>query len=216
MSESILKVSARREVSAGYSAQWPWTLEEQSARQGQQPCRTDVLGYYVRFLMAMLLAFSVSTVWSQEQPVTDQKNSEVTLLQSGNAEQRKQQVTPFEPTYQVTAESSLLSQAHKVFASSPSPSRGLYRNQGLVFSVVRINCKVEKLRYVEGTAMLRAIAQVRKAFPGLPPRFKVPNRVLENRMDYRKDIYYYTLAIAEDELLRLVSHRMEAPQPPKP
>lgn len=211
MNECILKVSARREVRASCSVQRPWPLEEQSVRQGQQPYRTDALtSASLRFLLAVLLTFAACTVWSQEQPVTDQKNSEVTSPQSGNVEQR-QQVIPFAPTYQVTAESPLLSQAHKVFASSPSPSRGLYRNQGLVFSVVRIDCKVENLRYVEGTAMLRAMAQVRKAFPGLPQRFKVRNRVLENRMDYRRDIYYYTLAIVEDELLRLVSHRMETP-----
>lgn len=211
MNECILKVSARREVRASCSVQRPWPLEEQSVRQGQQPYRTDALtSASLRFLLAVLLTFAACTVWSQEQPVTDQKNSEVTSPQSGNVEQR-QQVIPFVPTYQVTADTPLLSQAHKVFASSPSPSRGLYRNQGLVFSVVRIDCKVENLRYVEGTAMLRAMAQVRKAFPGLPPRFKVRNRVLENRMDYRRDIYYYTLAIVEDELLRLVSHRMETP-----
>ena len=214
MSESIRKVSTRREVSAGYSAQRPWPLEEQAVRQGQPPCRTGTLMCYVRFLMAVLLAFSANSAWSQEQPVTDQKKSKVASPQAGNVEQL--QVIPFEPTYQVTTESPLLPQAHKVFASSPSPSRGLYRNQGLVFSVVRIDCKVENLRHVEGTAMLRAMAQVRKAFPGLPPRFKVPNRVLENCMDYRRDIYLYTLAIVEDELLRLVSHRMEVPQIPKP
>lgn len=63
---------------------------------------------------------------------------------------------------------------------------------------------MEKLRYVEGTAMLRAIAQVRKAFPKLPKRFNVSNRVLENHMDYHNRIYHYTLAIQENDIIKII------------
>lgn len=154
-------------------------------------------------LMVIVQVFTASVLSAQEQTAPDKPEGGKVDSQPSRNKAAEQQIR-FTPTYQVQASSPLLAQAHKVFFSSLSPSRGLYRNQGLVFSVVRINCKVEKLRYVEGTAMLRAIAQVRKAFPKLPKRFNVSNRVLENHMDYHNRIYHYTLAIQENDIIKII------------
>ena len=59
--------------------------------------------------------------------------------------------------------------------------------------IVVIDTNQEKIRYLEGTAMLRATALLREKYPRLPPQFRLRNRVVEKELDDDTGIYRYAL-----------------------
>ena len=62
-----------------------------------------------------------------------------------------------------------------------------------MFVIVVIDTNREKLRYLEGTAMLRAADLLRKKYPELPANFRLRNRMVENRLDDDTGLYRYAL-----------------------
>ena len=95
------------------------------------------------------------------------------------------------------------SEAIGIYRALPQRSQGVYRRSGLIFVIVVIDTDQEHLRYLEGTAMLRAVALLREAFPTLPPRFHARNRLVEKRLDDDTGIFRYALAFRESDILEL-------------
>lgn len=107
---------------------------------------------------------------------------------------------PFAPTYHAKGNDSYL-EAEDIYSSSQKPSQGVYYADGLVFVVVVIDNSREKLKHVDGTAMLRADALLRRDFPGLPKYFSIDCRILEEEMDDEVEIYRYVLAYRKSDIL---------------
>lgn len=98
----------------------------------------------------------------------------------------------FAPTYQGAPERQY-TEARRIYNSSPAAVQGAYRHGTLVFVIVVIDANQEKIRYLEGTAMLRAAALLREKYPQLPPQFRLKNRVVEKELDDDTGIYRYAL-----------------------
>lgn len=99
----------------------------------------------------------------------------------------------FAPTYRGNPERQY-AEARKIYASSPAVTQqGVYEHDSLVFVIVVIDTNREKLRYLEGTAMLRAADLLRKKYPELPANFRLRNRMVENRLDDDTGLYRYAL-----------------------
>lgn len=107
---------------------------------------------------------------------------------------------PFTPTYHAKGNDSYL-EAEEIYSSSQKPSQGVYYADGLVFVVVVIDNSREKLKYVDGTAMLRADALLRREFPELPKYYNIDCRILEEEMDDEVEIYRYVLAYRKSDIL---------------
>ena len=86
--------------------------------------------------------------------------------------------------------------------SSPKASQGLYRYEGLVFVIVCIDTNREKLQYLEGSAMLRTAAILRKHYPGLPPTYHIRNRLVEKTFDDDTGVYRYATVYREKDIKR--------------
>lgn len=98
----------------------------------------------------------------------------------------------FAPTYQAAPEKQY-AEARRIYDSCPAAAQGAYRHGTLVFVIVVIDTNQEKIRYLEGTAMLRAAALLREKYPRLPPQFRLRNRVVEKELDDDTGIYRYAL-----------------------
>lgn len=98
----------------------------------------------------------------------------------------------FVPTYQGVPEAQY-AEAGEIYDSSPAAAQGVYRHGGLVYVIVVINTNREKIKYLEGTAMLRAAALLRQRYPQLPIRFRLKGRVMEEELDDDTGIYRYAL-----------------------
>ena len=109
---------------------------------------------------------------------------------------------PFSPTFKSKLEDAY-PDAFDIYDSSPRASQGVYRCSGLVFVIVVIDTRREQLEYVEGTAMLRAKALVREAFPTLPSYFKARSRLVEKELDDDTGIYRYALVFRERDIKRI-------------
>lgn len=90
--------------------------------------------------------------------------------------------------------------AINIYDSSPNASQGIYQHEGLVFVIVEIDTNQESIEYLEGTAMLRVIALLRKKYPNLPPRFSIRNRLVEKRHDDETGFYRYAVAYREADI----------------
>lgn len=110
---------------------------------------------------------------------------------------------PFSPTYESDYEDNYPI-ANKIYASSPKASTGVYEYKDLIFVVIVIDTKKESVRYLEGTAMLRAVAYLRKEYPGLPAKFSANNRLMEKRFYQDTGIYRYALAYRKKTLLQQI------------
>lgn len=74
-----------------------------------------------------------------------------------------------------------------------------------VFVIVNINLKKENLKYVKGTAMLRAKALLQKKFH-LPSSFKLVCRELEARTYRNQGFFRYALAYREADIIQLAEN----------
>lgn len=90
--------------------------------------------------------------------------------------------------------------AINIYDSSPKASQGVYQHEGLVFVVVEIDTNKESIKYLEGTAMLRVIALLRKKYPTLPSQFSIRNRLIEKRHDDETGLYRYAVAYKEADI----------------
>lgn len=106
---------------------------------------------------------------------------------------------PFAPTYQATPEEQY-AEARRIYDSSPAAAQGVYRHDTLVYVIVVIDTNQEKIKYLEGTAMLRSVALLRRKYPQLPPQFRVRNRVVENELDDETGIYRYALVYRSTDI----------------
>jgi len=92
------------------------------------------------------------------------------------------------------------SDALNIYNSSPKASQGVYLHEGLVFVIVVIDTNKELIKYLEGTAMLRVTALLRKKYPTLPPKFRIENRLVEKRHERKAGIYRYAIACRESDI----------------
>ena len=99
----------------------------------------------------------------------------------------------FTPTYRGNPERQY-AEARKIYASSPAVTQqGVYEHDSLVFVIVVIDTNREKLRYLEGTAMLRAADLLRKNYPELPANLRLRHRLVEKSLDDDTGLYRYAL-----------------------
>lgn len=106
----------------------------------------------------------------------------------------------FDPTF--IPEKDPYSYAYTIYNSSKFKPTGVYEKYGVVFVIVNIDLKKEKLKYVKGTAMLRAKVLLKRRYD-LPSQFKLTCRELEAR-DYRNQgLYRYALAYRESDVTEL-------------
>ena len=96
----------------------------------------------------------------------------------------------FAPTH-ISKQTDAYADAGKIYDSSPSADQGVYQHGDLVFVIVVIDTQREKIKHLEGTAMLRTVALLRQKFPKLPAEFNVRNRLLEKDLDDDTGIYRY-------------------------
>lgn len=108
---------------------------------------------------------------------------------------------PFAPTF-VPPQASF-DYAYSIYNSSKGKPTGVYVCHGIVFVIVNIDLKKEKLRYVKGTAMLRSKVLLEKKYK-LPPKYKLTNRLLEDRNFIKLKHYRYALAYREKDILALI------------
>ena len=108
---------------------------------------------------------------------------------------------PFAPTYS-SAQADKYFDALEIYDSSPRASQGVYRHEGLIFIIVSIDTRKEKIEYPEGTAMLRTVALLRKHYPELPPKFNIRNRIVEKGFDEDERFYRYATAYREKDIER--------------
>jgi len=66
--------------------------------------------------------------------------------------------------------------------------------------IVVIDTNKEPIKYLEGTAMLRAMALLREKYPSLPPQFRIRNRQVEKMLDDETGIYRYAIACREADI----------------
>ena len=107
----------------------------------------------------------------------------------------------FAPTYK-SEEPDKYYDAIEIYDSSPKAPQGVYQHDGLVFVVVVIDPRKEDIEYLEGTAMLRTVALLRKSYPGLPPKFYIRNKVVEKEEDYNTGIYRYATVYREKDIIQ--------------
>lgn len=98
----------------------------------------------------------------------------------------------FLPAYQGAPEAQY-TEAGEIYDSSPAAAQGVYRHDSLVYVIVVINTNREKIKYLEGTAMLRAAALLRQRYPQLSAQFRLKGRVMEEKLDDDTGIYRYAL-----------------------
>ena len=92
--------------------------------------------------------------------------------------------------------------AYTIYRSSSGKPTGVHVWHGTVFVIVNINLKKENLKYVKGTAMLRAKALLQKKFH-LPSSFKLVCRELEARTYRNQGFFRYALAYREADIIQL-------------
>lgn len=112
----------------------------------------------------------------------------------------------FAPSYKSTAEDKF-HDAVEIYDSSPKASQGVYRYENLIFVIVCIDTNKEDIEYLEGTAMLRAAALLRRYYPELPQRFRVRSRIVEKGDEDDSGIYRYAAVYREKDIKRLLPVR---------
>lgn len=137
---------------------------------------------------------------SSPQPkVKSQKIKTVEKIKVSSSEKASQ--LPFAPTF--TPPEAAFEYAYSIYNSSKGKSTGVYVCHGIVFVIVNIDLKKEKLRYIKGTAMLRSKVLLEKKYK-LPSKYKLTNRLLEDRNYTKFKHYRYALAYREKDILDLV------------
>ncbi|MBQ6471013.1 MAG: hypothetical protein IJJ33_03435 [Victivallales bacterium] len=109
----------------------------------------------------------------------------------------------FAPTYRSDAEDKYFD-AMEIYESSPSAPQGVYHWQGLVYVIVTIDTNKEKLKYLEGTAMLRVQSLLCGDYQFLPRNFTLRNRVLEKGLDDETGVYRYAVVFRERDIRKLM------------
>lgn len=92
-----------------------------------------------------------------------------------------------------------------IYDSSPKASPGVYLHEGLVFVIITIDTNKESIKYLEGTAMLRASALLRKKYPNLPSQFRIRNRLVEKTYDDETGIYRYAIVCKEVDIKAILA-----------
>ena len=146
------------------------------------------------YALVAFCALAVSGCASSGVGVEDSKKADGTNVPSASV---------FAPTYKLRSGVMAYSRAREIYESSAPPSQGVNQRFGLVFVVVCIDTKSETLRYLEGTAMLRAKALLRQAFPKLPAEFFAQNRQLEKGLDDDSGIYRYAVVFREQDIVKM-------------
>jgi len=106
----------------------------------------------------------------------------------------------FDPTF--VPEKDPYSYAYSIYNSSKFKPTGVYEKYGVVFVIVNIDLKKEKLKYVKGTAMLRAKVLLKRRYD-LPSQFNLTCRELEARNYRNLGVYRYALAYRESDVIKL-------------
>ena len=130
------------------------------------------------------------------------ENKDTTSAVHGEIKVKKQAVV-FAPTFK-SAEADKYYDAVEIYDSSPKASQGLYRYDGLVFVIICIDTNKENITYLEGTAMLRTVAMLKKHYPGLPTHFQIRNKLVEKLHDDETDTYRYATAYREKDIKRKI------------
>ena len=115
------------------------------------------------------------------------------------------QTVVFAPAYKSSAKDKF-HDAAEIYDSSPKASQGVCRYGNLIFVIVCIDTNKEDIEYLEGTAMLRAAALLRRYYPELPRRFRIPGRIVENGKD-DNGIYRYAAVCREKDITRFLTVR---------
>jgi len=103
---------------------------------------------------------------------------------------------------------SALRSARKAYSEFSNSPQGVYEKDDNIFVIVVIDTAREKLRHVEGTAMLRSVALLRRRFPDLPDEFTTFSRVLENEQKFDSDDYRYAVLYSRRDIDKLIAHEM--------
>ena len=106
----------------------------------------------------------------------------------------------FVPSYECPGEP--YRYAYSIYRSAPEKPSGVFVYRGLVFVIVNIDCRKENLRFLKGTAMLRAKAMLDKKYR-LPSKYKLENRQMECRKYRDSGIFRYALAFRESDVKHL-------------
>jgi len=138
---------------------------------------------------------------AESSPVPEVTTAPAALEQAAPEQKEPPRPVPFAPTY-TSSEEDPYSDALEIYESSPKASQGVYKYNGLVFVIVCIDTNKEEIRYLEGTAMLRTVVLLRERYPGLPPKFRIRNRVVEKDLDDDTGIYRYATACRESDILQ--------------
>ncbi len=134
-----------------------------------------------------------------DSPAPSQKTAPVPSAKSSPTPTSQKKL--FAPTFTST-EADTYFDAVEIYDSSPQAPQGVYHYQGLVFVIVCIDTNKEKIKYLEGTAMLRTVAFLRERYPDLPPKFRIRNRVVEKILDDETGIYRYATVYREKDIRR--------------
>ena len=105
----------------------------------------------------------------------------------------------FAPTF-VSNEEDKFIDALEIYESSPSVPQGIYKYDKLVYVVVVIDTTKENIRYLEGTAMLRAKAILQNEYPSLPKNFRLRNRLVEKTFDNNTGLYRYAVVLRQQDI----------------
>ena len=136
-----------------------------------------------------------------EQVKAPQKSEPVQKKTSTAPVYKKTVQRPFAPTF-VPPEAAF-DYAYSIYKSSKGKPTGVFACHGIVFVIVNIDLKKEKLRYVKGTAMLRSKVLLERKYK-LPAKYKLASRLLEDRNYTKPKRYRYALAYREKDILALV------------
>ena len=136
-----------------------------------------------------------------EQVKTPPKSETVKKNTSNVSVNKKSNSLPFAPTY--TPPQAAFDYASSIYKSSKGKPTGVYVCDGIVFVIVNIDLKKEKLRYIKGTAMLRSKVLLERKYK-LPAKYKLTSRLLEDRNYTKLKHYRYALAYREKDILTLV------------
>lgn len=98
-----------------------------------------------------------------------------------------------------------LRSARKAYSEFSNSPQGIYEKDDNIFVIVVINTAREKLKHVEGTAMLRSVALLRRRFPDLPDEFTTFSRVLENEQKFDSDDYRYAVLYSRHNIDKLIA-----------
>lgn len=149
------------------------------------------------FLFTVVLICSGCTTL----PEKEEQSQPPSSVQSSQPAIKTPRKISFAPTY-VSTEADTYFDAVEIYDSSPKASQGVYHCQGLVYVIVCIDTNKEKIKYLEGTAMLRTVALLRKYYPELPPKFNIRNRVVEKLLDDETGRYRYATVYREKDIKR--------------